>query len=674
MIKNIFLLVFILCSNFIYSQQLTDFFTYYLHNTSPERQQFIFGKVWHWDFYNSLNDRHITTDKQNVYLINTIAGDMQIETYFSDTFIKEKPYQELATTSLYFCKYNLESHKIIYLPFGSNYDNDVWAVKMDEQKKSILAIVSTKDDTVRLNPRNQNDFIAFPNRMQRYWILIFDLDGNLLNSYYLAEIEKNNKNIQNITISKFDYLNDIVLTFVRSSNVKKLFPWQYNDTIIHNNNTQYIVCYSPKNNIVKWYKYSNKYFSTVRCNVEGINIAASIQLNKTDSSFILYDEKNNVVNNFDFKDEKIPYNHYLTYCLKFDTWGNITPLFYINSKSGAEITSIIQNNNEILAIVAANDSFNIFNSSFYGEKDKFYIYNCIYFFNIKKYNRFSLLKIDLNKQTAKYLIKPGIDSIAPQFLIKAKQGFYVLYRYSNVSTEFNLLPDDTIINIKDDNLYNRDDTIDLLTICKYDSNYRFLWMSKVLHLNNIDDYGENIIFDYPLRGFDIDFRPERIGEINPYPHFLQIAIYNCKPLAYYQSSKLTENTYKFTNLSNYNCKYKWIFGDGNVSTQKSPTHKFKPSSTSYKVALIVTNDCGSDTFYRYLEITAGVPVYSYSSFIKIYPNPVSGNVFNISLTENTEIKSLKIYNTIGHQLDECTFNQISKTDYSAAISHKLPKG
>ena len=49
-------------------------------------------------------------------------------------------------------------------------------------------------------------------------------------------------------------------------------------------------------------------------------------------------------------------------------------------------------------------------------------------------------------------------------------------------------------------------------------------------------------------------------------------------------------------------------------------------------------------------------------------------IFFFIISKNTEVKSLKIYNTAGQQLDECSFEQTSKGNYTAVISSKLSKG
>ena len=53
-------------------------------------------------------------------------------------------------------------------------------------------------------------------------------------------------------------------------------------------------------------------------------------------------------------------------------------------------------------------------------------------------------------------------------------------------------------------------------------------------------------------------------------------------------------------------QYVWDFGDGNTSTEKNPSHKYDQQG-NYKVQLITTNGCGSDTINRSVLISCTVP-------------------------------------------------------------------
>jgi PKD repeat protein len=72
-------------------------------------------------------------------------------------------------------------------------------------------------------------------------------------------------------------------------------------------------------------------------------------------------------------------------------------------------------------------------------------------------------------------------------------------------------------------------------------------------------------------------------------------------------------TVNFQNQSDNANGYFWIFGDGNSSSEESPTHDYGSFGT-YTVLLIASNDCGDDTMQIVLELST-VPnsFFSYSA-------------------------------------------------------------
>ncbi len=64
---------------------------------------------------------------------------------------------------------------------------------------------------------------------------------------------------------------------------------------------------------------------------------------------------------------------------------------------------------------------------------------------------------------------------------------------------------------------------------------------------------------------------------------------------------------QFNNLSSDATDYLWDFGDGNTSTEPSPTHTFVAEGT-YKVQLIAQNGCGADTITQCLELIVEEPL------------------------------------------------------------------
>lgn len=75
-------------------------------------------------------------------------------------------------------------------------------------------------------------------------------------------------------------------------------------------------------------------------------------------------------------------------------------------------------------------------------------------------------------------------------------------------------------------------------------------------------------------------------------------------------------------------QYLWNFGDGNTSTQASPSHSYATSG-NYNVQLIASNSCYSDTITISITVAgmAGIEEEN-AAHISIYPNPVK-EVINI---------------------------------------------
>jgi len=101
----------------------------------------------------------------------------------------------------------------------------------------------------------------------------------------------------------------------------------------------------------------------------------------------------------------------------------------------------------------------------------------------------------------------------------------------------------------------------------------------------------------------------------------------------------------FADSSTHGLFYQWDFGDGNSSNMQNPQHLYA-SSANYTVTLIVTNNCGSDTFSLELSVV-GIPDYELNSFLQIFPNPSDGSI-NIDLSGiGGSTAEIKIFDQIG---------------------------
>jgi hypothetical protein len=103
------------------------------------------------------------------------------------------------------------------------------------------------------------------------------------------------------------------------------------------------------------------------------------------------------------------------------------------------------------------------------------------------------------------------------------------------------------------------------------------------------------------------------------------------------------NAYHFSAPSAlYVRDYVWIFGDGQISsgTVTSPSQLITAVHTyangideALEVKLVVTNDCGTDTAYRF--VPTGIDDPDRAQAIQVYPNPARDEVTIVSQTGKT---------------------------------------
>lgn len=87
----------------------------------------------------------------------------------------------------------------------------------------------------------------------------------------------------------------------------------------------------------------------------------------------------------------------------------------------------------------------------------------------------------------------------------------------------------------------------------------------------------------------------------------------------------------FNNMSDVAPQYKWDFGDGCTSTEKSPTHKYK-SKGVYKVVLIIGD--GNNNYKVEKNVTIKEPTKCYVSGI-VYENiPKNNEYYKIRFTDD----------------------------------------
>ena len=93
----------------------------------------------------------------------------------------------------------------------------------------------------------------------------------------------------------------------------------------------------------------------------------------------------------------------------------------------------------------------------------------------------------------------------------------------------------------------------------------------------------------------------------------------------------------------------WDFGDGNTSTEPSPSHQYAITGL-YQITLVTSSFCGSDT--ATLEITGegnSIEETYLEKNILIYPNPTKHMLY-LKLSEGIDISSYRIINILGQEV------------------------
>lgn len=100
-------------------------------------------------------------------------------------------------------------------------------------------------------------------------------------------------------------------------------------------------------------------------------------------------------------------------------------------------------------------------------------------------------------------------------------------------------------------------------------------------------------------------------------------VVNLSPEAAFTETFVTGFTYNFTSTSTGGGSFIWDFGDGSPTVnQQNPSHTY-PFGGSYQVTLVVTNECGTDTFTKVL---GNVSLFdeNFARMLSAYPNPTDG--------------------------------------------------
>lgn len=127
----------------------------------------------------------------------------------------------------------------------------------------------------------------------------------------------------------------------------------------------------------------------------------------------------------------------------------------------------------------------------------------------------------------------------------------------------------------------------------------------------------------------------------------------------------------FTNLSEGATLYSWGFGDGGVSIEESPTHRYKNGGIYYVTLNAYNRFCATAITIPVNIIVTSLETLANGTTIKLYPNPVSEwlNV-QVETSSPTEVQ-FRLFDWTGRLLESKVFSTSStyQSDWS-----KMPSG
>ena len=131
-----------------------------------------------------------------------------------------------------------------------------------------------------------------------------------------------------------------------------------------------------------------------------------------------------------------------------------------------------------------------------------------------------------------------------------------------------------------------------------------------------------------------------------------------KPLASFDYT-IDELNVNFSDSSSGNPNtWFWDFGDGQTSSDRSPSHKYEQEG-EYTVRLEVTNICGSALYELLLVVqTTNIQDIPWLNEVKVFPNPSDGE-FNLKVKgDPAEILNITLINTLGQSMytEELEYN------------------
>jgi PKD repeat protein len=126
---------------------------------------------------------------------------------------------------------------------------------------------------------------------------------------------------------------------------------------------------------------------------------------------------------------------------------------------------------------------------------------------------------------------------------------------------------------------------------------------------------------------------------------VEIEVYD-DPVAGF-STDIINGIASFADNSEFGQEYLWDFGDGNTSTEASPTHFYQESGT-YTVELTVTNPCGSNTISQEISVVvSSVKDPGNDLSLQVAPNPNTGYFWLSSQQAPSSDQAVQLFDLSG---------------------------
>lgn len=152
--------------------------------------------------------------------------------------------------------------------------------------------------------------------------------------------------------------------------------------------------------------------------------------------------------------------------------------------------------------------------------------------------------------------------------------------------------------------------------------------------------------------------------------------FHAPPVANFSAThSLLTGIFTFTGSAAGNAQFLWDFGDGiGTSTLQDPLYVY-PTPGTYGVRLIVTHACGADTLLDSItvELPNGLPTYSLTDAIQLYPNPNQGTCQLALHLATPQPVRYQVLNLQGQVLASDDWGVLSgKTERGLQLRHQSP--